>query len=117
MSDYERPADLLTQLADLKRRLDAIELAVGVRRYDTTTRPAPAAVKGAIIFNTSTGTHQLSNGSVWTEVAAIGAHDHPHEHSKLVPTYDDFPDKSVGFFFHNVYGAFYASDGATWRIV
>lgn len=57
--------DVADALAVMQRRLAALEQSVAVRQYDTPTRPAAAGAKGAVIFNTTTGKHEGSDGTSW----------------------------------------------------
>jgi hypothetical protein len=65
MSDYRRDLDVADAFADLERRLTALEVALGVKRYTTAARPAASALPGAIILNTTTAKHEGSNGAAW----------------------------------------------------
>ncbi len=53
------------ELSTLVRRVAALEIAAGVRRYTTAGRPPAAPHVGDIIFNTSTLKHEGSNGTTW----------------------------------------------------
>lgn len=65
MSQAVLPPDIAAHLRVISDRLAIAERAAIVRFYTTATRPAAAALKGAIIFNTTTLKHEGSNGTTW----------------------------------------------------
>lgn len=65
MSAFNTHPDLTIELQALQRRLAALEQAQAVHQYSTATRPAASTCKGAIVFNTTTGKHEGSDGTSW----------------------------------------------------
>lgn len=68
MSDYERPQDIAALIGDLQRRIAALEAGTPIRAYTTALRPAASAVRGMVIFNTTTLRHQGSDGTSWLDL-------------------------------------------------
>jgi hypothetical protein len=70
MSDYNRNPDLADMLTTMQRRIEALERTVSgsliAPPYTTAGRPSAIGRDGAIIFNTTTGKHEGSNGTTWT---------------------------------------------------
>lgn len=57
--------DLAAQIQELMRRVEKLESRTGVRKYAAADRPPAAQMKGAVIFNLTTGKHEGSDGAAW----------------------------------------------------
>lgn len=70
MGEYNRPADLGAQLKAMRDRLTNLEVPRVLRppHYTTATRPDATTVTGGVIYNTTTGTVQFSNGVSWASL-------------------------------------------------
>lgn len=65
MSDVVSPVGLVAEIQRLQKRVAVLERAVGTQRFTTANRPPAASMPGAIIFNTTTGKHEASDGTAW----------------------------------------------------
>lgn len=65
MGAYQSTPDLATIIADLQRRLSALERTQRVPQYTTAGRPDATDVKGAIIFDSDLSKHFGSDGALW----------------------------------------------------
>lgn len=67
MSDYNRNPDVVSAFAELERRIADFEVSArGIPpAYTTALRPAASTMPRAIIFNTTTGKHEGSDGATW----------------------------------------------------
>lgn len=70
MGTYEIPADLGRSMVAMRRAIEGLQRPKVLRppHYTTATRPDPTTVTGGIIYNTTTGTVQFSNGVAWADL-------------------------------------------------
>lgn len=59
------PTDLVAQVQELRRQVEALASRTGARSFTTADRPAASSMPGAIIFNLTTLKHEGSNGASW----------------------------------------------------
>ncbi len=84
MSDFRSNPDIAEAFKALEQRIANLE-AARVRRFGT-DRPPASQMPGAIIFNTTTSKHELSNGSTWdTLTVTIGSPVAIVENSTNIP--------------------------------
>lgn len=68
MGEYRLPPDTLDEIKRIRERTSALVNTATIPFYTTTgagARPAASTVKGLIIFNTTTGKHEGSDGVLW----------------------------------------------------
>lgn len=65
MSEYNGPPTLPGLFRELQTRLSRLERRATIGKYTTTSRPNAADAQGTIIFNTTTGKHEASDGVTW----------------------------------------------------
>lgn len=55
-------------VSDLIDKVGRLERRRSPRHYTTADRPDAAEAKGSLIFNTTTSTHQASDGTTWRDL-------------------------------------------------
>lgn len=60
------PTDLISQIAELRCRIERLEGRTGLRQYAAADRPPAVNNPYMLIANTTTGKVEWSDGAVWT---------------------------------------------------
>lgn len=57
-------------IVDLSKKVEDLQrlVALGFRQYTDSNRPGASTMKGAVIFNTTQGKHQGSDGTNWNNL-------------------------------------------------
>lgn len=72
MSEAIYAPDLGSELVALASRIAGLEAAIGMQQYAAANRPPAANHRGGLLYNSTTGRHEGSDGSKWRPLHGYG---------------------------------------------